>query len=151
MADRAGRLGPFGAPAPTSPRGAALIELVVVLPVFLGLLFAVFDFGSYFTDRMVITSAAYAGAGVRGQECGDTSHVGATVREAVRGMVSDWQAVEIAEQRRMGTASVRRYTLTVRYPRPTGPLSIFTSNLDLFDEIEATALALCDPGCDTCS
>lgn len=126
------------------------MELVVVLPVFLGVLFAVFDFGSYFTDRMVITSAAYAGAQARGRACGDTGEVEPTVRDAVRDMVSDWQTVEIARQQRKGSASVRRYTVTVRYPRPTGPLSIFTANLDLFDEIEATALALCDPGCDTC-
>ncbi len=43
-------------------RGQAMLELALVLPVLLLLLFGIFEFGRLFHDYMVVTSAAREGA-----------------------------------------------------------------------------------------
>ena len=43
-------------------RGSALIETAIVLPIFIFVLIAIFDFGMYFNARNVAQSAAWNGA-----------------------------------------------------------------------------------------
>ncbi|WP_433201900.1 TadE family protein [Dactylosporangium sp. CS-047395] len=58
-----GRWGGVGIfPGPHGDRGAAAVELAIVLPVLLMIIFGIIDFGRAYNQRLILTEAAREGA-----------------------------------------------------------------------------------------
>jgi len=124
------------------------IELALAIPVLMAALLAIVDFGGYYNDRLLLTSAAYNGAKARAAACGaQLGQVNKVVRETA---VSNPELIEI-KQKALGSDPLRRYTVALTYPRPQGTLSLFTRQIAGLAKIEVKALAMCDPDCDICS
>lgn len=81
----------------SNERGAALVELAVVLPVLAVLLVGTIDFGRVFRDAMIVTNAARAGALYGGQSIPKSADTA--------GMISAADAVLSANNLGTGPAS----------------------------------------------
>lgn len=122
-------------------RGAAMLEMALVIPVFMGLLLALVDFGMYFTTRSVLQSAAYNGAKT-GCGGGSSAEVGTAVSNTVSTVV-DPAKISIPSQGFLdsGTA-LQRYR--VQLSCSGASLSVFTGALDMYP-IATTGMAACPP------
>ena len=111
-----------------------MLEMALAVPVFVGLLLAMVDFGMYFTTRSVLQSAAYNGAKMA---CLDTTKVAATVNETV-GTLVDHSRITITGPTAIGADPLKRYQVQLKC---TGAaISPFTSALGLYP-ITTTGLA----------
>jgi len=63
-------------------RGAALLEFIVVFPVFIAVLLAAVDFGVFFSDKLLLQEAAVKAAKFRAQfpRCGEVTELATKIR-----------------------------------------------------------------------
>lgn len=121
-------------------RGAAMLEMALTIPVFMGLLLALVDFGMYFTTRSVLQSAAYNGAKMACVDPYSAANVDAIVKATV-GTVADTSPLSFTITKTLiGATPLRRYQVVVSCPGTK--YSAFTSTLNLYP-ITTTGLAKC--------
>ena len=121
-------------------RGAAMLEMTLAIPLFMGLLLAMVDFGMYFTTRSVLQSAAYNGAKMA---CVDTTKVATAVTETVGTVVNTTKypiGTTITPLGASSTDPLWRYK--VQLSCGGAQLSILTSALGLYP-ITTTGMAKC--------
>lgn len=140
------RVGLFRSSRVRRQHGAALVEFALALPLFMGVLLAIVDFGDYFNARLALSSAAYNGAKQRAGSCGSTGQVTNAVRQSVASVISDPQNITVSNAA-TGSSATRYYTVTVQYARPLSGLSIFTSSIATLQTIQASGMALCGAQC----
>ena len=99
--------------APTVERGAAAVELALVLPILLLLVFGIIDFGRAYFGQISLNAAAREG--VRLAALGDTAGVTARVQQAAPGLSGVSATVDQACPAAPGPADFAQVTVTYNF------------------------------------
>ena len=119
----------------TNQKGSAMIEMAIVLPVFIGLLVAIIDFGMYFNIRNVAQSAAWNGA----KACVDTKPPAPIVQATLSTILSSTAVQKINPTCSTETTGGVQYQKVIVKVKG-GMLSPFTTALGLYP-ITVTGIA----------
>ncbi|MEN8141794.1 MAG: TadE family protein [Thermodesulfobacteriota bacterium] len=106
-------------------QGGAMVELAIAIPVFMGLLLAVVDFGLFFNNRVALQTAAYnyakAAAANSPTSCTDINDR-TIFEESVSGIINNPDAITVTNATARGASPARRFQVTLNYSGPATPL-----------------------------
>ncbi len=121
-------------------RGAAIVEMAVVTPLLLTLLFGVIEFGNSFMFRQILTNAAREGARTAAiQPTADNSAIRAAVRDAmsaVGGIAIADGDIEITHWCKYGEGTPK-FTVKIRISVSYDSVAIFGTFFGVWDDIIA--------------
>ena len=124
----------------TFERGAAIVEMAVVTPLLLTLLFGVIEFGNSFMFRQILTNAAREGARTSAiQATADDSAIRTAVRDAmsaVGGITIPDSAIEITHWCKYSDGTPN-FTEKVKITVPYDDVAIFGTFFGVWDNIIA--------------
>ncbi len=123
-------------------RGAAIVEMAVVTPLLLTLLFGVIEFGNSFMFRQILTNAAREGARTSAiQATADDSAIRTAVRDAmsaVGGTILPDSAIEITHWFKHPDCTAN-FTEKVMITVPYDDVAIFGTFFGVWDNIIAVS------------
>ncbi len=124
----------------TCKRAAAVVEMAVVTPLLLTLLFGVIEFGNSFMFRQILTNAAREGARTSAiQATADDSAIRDAVRDAmsaVGGITIPDSAIEITHWCKYSDGTPK-FTEKVKITVPYAGVAIFGTFFGVWDDIIA--------------
>ncbi len=124
----------------TCKRGAAIVEMAVVTPLLLTLLFGVIEFGNSFMFRQILTNAAREGARTSAiQATADDSAIRSAVRDAmsaVGGITSPDSAIDITHWCKYSDGTPN-FTEKVQITVPYSGVAIFGTFFGVWNNIIA--------------
>ena len=123
-------------------RGGAVVEMAVVSPLLLTLVFGVIEFGNSFMVRQILTNAAREGARVAAiQPVADDAAVRTAVRDgmsSISGIPLADSAIEITHWCKYSNGAPN-FTETIRVTVDYGSVAIFGTFFGIWDDLVAVS------------
>lgn len=131
-------------------KGGVLIEFALVIPLVMAVVLAVFDFGSYYHDRMFLQNVAISAAKYRARNCGYVTN--ANIFSSVIAPELAYQnTIQLAPSdittKTVGTQRFRMYPVYINYRRSRRILSTFLVDAAGLRNIKVEAFSACEFEC----